>query len=497
MGVALTASCLSAVAAPYETRILIKTLKVTGSPQPGTPTDTGTAPTNPGGTGGNGDTPTPPANTVTYALQATPPSVDFGAGVTGHQSDVVTVSLRNPNDVAVQVSSISRDTATQRNFGADNDCSAPIAPGASCNLFVSMTPSQVGSLSGAISVVAGGHLTTVGLTGSAVAATKSLANSGWTTLTAEPGRPSTGSVAISNTGNSTVRLGAISTKTPYFSITSNECGTELAPDGYCTVTVQFSPNQAGDFADTLTVPSDATNNASLPLTGQGIAPQPHMDQVSGGYFGTPYVNTTDSTTVVFQNTGQVDTKVGTLTYQGTGGTTAPASTVFNVTSDTCTGASLAPGGTCNVVVALTGKQEGTSYSMSIYPKFGATGVEATSYGYVGGSFHYMSTALTATSLPRTFNSSSPDSTPVTFQASGGLRQRTFTLTSRDSAPGNVNVASTNPAEFIISSNNCLGTLAPNRTCTFVVTFKLATAGQHTGALNIGGATEMTVSLTGN
>jgi len=603
MGVALTASSLSAVAAQYETRILIKTLKVTGSPQPGTGTPgTGTTPgtggTGGSGTGGTGDTSTPSSKAVTLtpgstdfgalqvgetstvrafllsnpdtvdkaisdihvngadfklsgnqcgttlaagstcnigvvmtagglgassgslsatvagqvltasltgtgksvdaALQASPASVDFGAGVTGQSSEVKTVSLHNSNDVAVQFSGFSMDSATKANFNVDPaGCGTSLAAGASCNLYVMMTPSQAGALSGSISIVAGGRLTNVALSGSAVAATKSIANSGWTTLTAEPGRPSTGSVALSNTGNSTIRLGAISTGTPYFSITSNECGTELAPEGYCTVTVQFSPNKAGDFADTLTIESDATNNASLQLTGTGIAPQPHLDQISGGYFGTPYVNTTDSTTVVFQNTGQVLTKVGTISYQGTGGTTAPASTVFNVTSDTCTGASLAPGATCNVVVALTGKQEPTSYSMSIYPKYGETGTEATSYGYVGGNFHYMYTAMTATNFGGTFNSTTPDSTPIAFQTSGGTSQRTFTLTSRDSAPGTVTVASSNAPEFVISSNTCLGTLAPNRSCTFVVTFKSAGSGQRAGNINIGGATKMSVSLTGN
>jgi hypothetical protein len=434
---------------------------------------------------------------VTAALQVNPNTVSFGAGVTGQASNVATVSVYNPNGVAVPVSNISMDAATQKNFGQDNDCGTSLAANSSCNLYVHMKPSQTGALSGEVTIVGGGKLTTVGLNGSAVAATYAIGNSGWTTLTAEPGRPSTGSVSISNIGNSAVNISGVATGTPYFSVASTDCGGELAVDSSCTVNVQFAPNKEGPFNDKLTIQSNATGNTPLELTGEGIAPQPHLDQMSGGYFGTPYVNTTDSTTVVFQNTGQVVTRVGTLSYEGTGGTTAPASTVFKVNSDTCTGAELAPGATCNVVVALTGKQEATAYSLSIYPKYGETGTESTSYGYAGGSFRYMSTALTATNFAGTFNSTGADTTPVAFQSTGGISQRTFTLASRDSAPGTVTVTSTNAAEFTISSNTCLGSLAPAKSCSFVVTFKSAGAGQRTGLLNIGGTTKMSVNLTGN
>lgn len=488
LGVALTASCLTAAAGPYEARVLIKTLKVTGSPAPGTGTGT------PNDTG---NTPTPPPPAVTSPLQVNPTTVNFGAGITGQTSDVATVSIYNPNSTSVQVSNISMDDATKKNFGQDNDCGTSLAANSSCNLYVSMTPSQTGTLSGQVTIVGGGRTTTVGLNGSAVAATRSIGNSGWTSLTAEPGRPSTGSVSISNTGNSPVTISAISTETPYFSVASTDCGGELAVNNSCTVNIQFAPNQEGPFNDKLTIQSNATNNTPLELTGEGIAPQPHLDQMSGGYFGTPYVNTTDSTTVVFQNTGQVLTKVGTLSYEGTGGTTALASTVFKVTSDTCTGAELAPGATCNVVVALTGKQEPTAYSLSIYPKYGETGTESTSYGYAGGSFRYMSTALTATNFAGTFNSTGTDTTPVAFQSTGGTSQRTFTLASRDSAPGTVTVTSTNAAEFALSSNTCLGSLAPAKSCSFVVTFKPASGGPRNGQLVIGGTTKMSVNLTGN
>jgi len=491
LGVALTASCLTAVAAPFEARVLIKHLKVVGSPAPGT--GTGTTPGS-----GNETNPTTPSK-IELPLQVNPSSVDFGAGITGQTSNVATVSVVNPNTVPVQIDSISRDAATKVNFGLDNDCGLTLAAGGACHLFVSMKPAQTGALSGEVSIAGGGRIATLALSGSAVAATHSLADSGWTTLTAETGRPTTGAVSISNTGNSPVTISAISTTTKYFTVSAAEtdCGGELAVNSSCTVTVQFAPDKSAQFSDTLVIQSNASNNASIALTGEGTSPQPHLDYWTGGSFGTPYVNTTDSTTVVFQNTGQVATKVGTLSYEGTGGTTALASTVFKVTSDTCTNADVAPGASCNVVVALTGKQEATNYSLSIYAKYGQTGTEATSYGYVGGSFRYMSTSLKAPDVAVTYESAASNATPVTFQASGGTTQRTFTLTSKDTAPGAVTVSSTNPAAFAISSNTCVGSLAPSKSCSFVVTFKSNGSGPYTGQLNIGGATKLSVNLSGN
>lgn len=160
------------------------------------------------------------------------------------------------------------------------------------------------------------------------------------TLTNQGGA-STGTewVAVTNTAGSA------------FSLTGDHCsGLSLAPTKSCTVTVSYAPGTAGE-ADAATLAMTAEHaRASLALTGQAGSPSLSWSPAS---FDFGSVTVGDSGTHSFTLTNSGDGTSGALTSSLTG------SNALSIGNDTCTGATLAPGGTCSVTVAYVPTQGGT------------------------------------------------------------------------------------------------------------------------------------------
>jgi hypothetical protein len=114
-----------------------------------------------------------PATTQTISLSGTgiappiasvsPSSLTFGSQLIGTTSAAQTITLSNTGDLVLNISSI----AAAAPFAQTNNCSASLAPGASCNINVTFTPTASGSISGSltISTNATGTATTVTLAG--------------------------------------------------------------------------------------------------------------------------------------------------------------------------------------------------------------------------------------------------------------------------------------------------------------------------------------------
>jgi hypothetical protein len=77
------------------------------------------------------------------------------------------------------------------------------------------------------------------------------------------------SVTVSNPGSSAVSVSAVSTSGPFSQ--ANTCGTSIAADGSCTVSVTFSPTAAGAASGTLSVASSAPGSPlKVTLSGTGV-----------------------------------------------------------------------------------------------------------------------------------------------------------------------------------------------------------------------------------
>ena len=178
-------------------------------------------------------------------------------------------------------------------------------------------------------------------------------------FTGNAGTPSGAqTVTLSNTGNATLAVGAISvsgSSAASFSQT-NSCGASLAAGASCPIIVNFAATTAGNYTAALTVLDNAGNSPqSVALTGNETAPTVSLS-ASTLSLSTPAESTSAIQTVTLTNTGDGSLKISGLSL---GGANAAS---FNKT-DTCS-ATLAPAATCTLSVSLTAYLA-TAYSASI------------------------------------------------------------------------------------------------------------------------------------
>jgi hypothetical protein len=192
-------------------------------------------------------------------------ALNFPAQALNTTSAAKSVVLRDTGTGPLQVTKV---TATAP-FSQTNNCTASIAPLASCTIQVSFTPTVAGSASGTLTITDNAGTQTVGLTGT-----------GGSPVTLSASSLSFGGVAVGSTSaaktvtltsHETVSLNFFSIATSAgFSVASNTCGTSIAAGGTCTVGVTFSPTATGSASGTLTFTDDAANSPQIvSLTGTG------------------------------------------------------------------------------------------------------------------------------------------------------------------------------------------------------------------------------------
>jgi hypothetical protein len=174
-------------------------------------------------------------------------------------------------------------------------------------------------------------------------------------------------LTVTNTGTAALAGGTFTfgadTPQPFSRVTTGtfpagapNCGGGLAVGASCTIKVVFTPPTATAFSSTLTVAyTGATvTPASVTLTGAGTAPA--TVSISPLTITLPTGSSTGTGTVTLTNTapaGGASVQVNNVAVSGGG----MLSYVFTngplAGPDTCTGATVAPGGTCSVSVRFT------------------------------------------------------------------------------------------------------------------------------------------------
>jgi hypothetical protein len=81
-----------------------------------------------------------PVSTVTFSR----PDIDFGSLATGSTTGVQNVTVTNIGTASVVINSVSITGATPGDFGETNDCTALLAPSATCTVAVTFTPAATG-----------------------------------------------------------------------------------------------------------------------------------------------------------------------------------------------------------------------------------------------------------------------------------------------------------------------------------------------------------------
>jgi hypothetical protein len=295
-------------------------------------------------------------------------------------------------------------------------------------------------------------------------------------------------VTVKNTGAAAATLTSetiTGTNATSFIKSATTCGSSLAVNATCTVSVEFKPAATGALTASLSVADNASGSPqTVKLTGTGTAPATviiTLSPTSLTFVSTSVGLTTAAQAVTVKNTG---TTAATLTSETITGTNT---TSFVKSATTC-GSTLSAAASCTVSVEFKPAAAGAlAASLSVVDN--ATGSPQTVK--LTGTGTAPAITLSPTSL--TFASTTVGSTAaaqvVTVKNTGTA---TTTLTSET-------ITGTNATSFVKSATTCGSTLAVAATCTVSVEFKPAAAGALTASLSVAdnaSGSPQTVKLTG-
>jgi hypothetical protein len=291
----------------------------------------------------NNDWATLKLSAVAPAATLSPTSFDFGNQTITGQGPTTTFVLTAEQDI--QITSV---TTGSSEYIVGSQCPAALAASGTCTITVTFQPGALG--------VSRANLTVTGSFGSSLVATLS-GNSQAAILSASVSGLNFGrqqvntssapqAVTLTNTGNIPLQITSIATSTDYAQ--TNNCGTSLAPNATCSLSVTFTPSAVGNRSGQI---SFATNSiggisaVSVSGTGQAAVLSVSPNSVS---FANQLLNTTSPAQVIAVSNS------GNTTVQITGITTTGDFTQTN----NC-GAAVAPNSVCNVYVTFTPSASGT------------------------------------------------------------------------------------------------------------------------------------------
>lgn len=401
------------------------------------------------------------------AATVTPGSLTFSSQVLNTASNARNVTLLNNGTGPMQVTSV---TATGP-FSQTNSCGS-LAPGFSCTIAVTFTPTVLGSASGTLTLNDNAGTQTVTLSGTG-SAPVSLSTTSLDFGTVAVGNASAAkTVTLTNRGAVALTFTSIATSGTGFAVASNTCVSGVAIGASCSVGVTFTPAATRSVTGALTF---TDNGASSPqtatLTGSGSAPV--TLSASSLSFNTVVVGSASSArTVTLTNRQTVS-----LSFSG-----LAVSAGFAIASNTC-GTGIGAGANCTV---------GVTFSPTAT---GATTGTLTFTDNAGNSPQMVS--LTGTgSAPVTLSSSSLSFGTVTVGTTSSARTVTLTNHLNTSLSFSSIAASTG---FAAAGNTCGTGIGAGANCSVGVTFSPAATGAATGTLTFtdsAGNSPQTVSLTG-
>jgi len=201
-----------------------------------------------------------------------PTSLAFALRVDGSTSRAEYVTLVSTGVLSLSISSITITGANAGDFAEADNCPSILAPGASCTIQVTFTPSTVGLETATVTVSdnnATNRPQAVALTGSGILPVsltpRSATYSSWKVGTTSAAK----TFALFNNLSTTLDNVTIST-TGDFAVSATTCGASLAARSHCTISVTFTPTATGIRTGTLTVSDTAGNSPQISqLTGTG------------------------------------------------------------------------------------------------------------------------------------------------------------------------------------------------------------------------------------
>ena len=411
-------------------------------------------------------------STVYAGMGANPSSLNFGSANVNTASSPSVVTLTNYGKPKITIFQASSDLPEF--ILAGPALPVTLASGQSASFQVVFQADSVnnfsGTLSFALSRTSGGMLT-VPLSGTGIAPPSSPSPTyllSTSTNSLSFGNVMVGStsgaqtVALTNSGTSTVSLSQLNVTGAGFSISGLSLPLSLAAGQSVSLSVGFTPTAAGSVLGSVSVVSNASNSpATISLSGAGVQPQISVVP-SGVSFGNVTLGLTNTQTMTLSN---------------------PGSATLNVSQATVTGAGFALSGLTLPLAIAPGQS--SAFTVSFTP---ATASSATgSLSLVSNApSSPTSIALSGTGVaPILQLSVSPASLSfgnVTIGSSSG--PQTVTLTNTGNSSVSISQVNVSGAGFSASGLTPPLTLAAGQSAMFSVIFDPTTSGSLTGSVSV-------------
>ena len=296
-------------------------------------------------------------------------------------------------------------------------------------------------------------------------------------------------VKLTNSGAASMSISGVSltgANTSSFS-QSNTCGTTLAVNASCTVTVTFKPAASGALSAAVSFADNAANSPqTAALTGTGLAANTPVASLSVPSL--TFASTTVATSAA--------TQAVTLTNAGTGpmtisGVSLSGANVASFSDTTTCGATLAVNASCTVTVTFKPTLDGALSAEIVFADNAGTSGQTVALSGTGAPSSTVAVSLSPTTLsfPSTAINAASASQSVTLRNTG-----TSTLIFASSPT----VSGANGSAFK-GSTSCSASLATGASCTVAFTFNPTATGTFTATLSFfdnGPASPQTVALSG-
>ncbi|MDH5327960.1 MAG: choice-of-anchor D domain-containing protein [Gammaproteobacteria bacterium] len=440
-------------------------------------------------------------------------SIVFGQ-VTAGQSVTETVTVRNIGLANLNLGAIGGSFALAFPFSISSDgCSnQALTPDASCTLSIRFAPDASGVFNSSFNIPSNDDdqpnvFFNVSGTGEPapvanIAIRDTLLPNDDQQLTfgnVTANQTAVATVTISSTGTADLVLNSITTPAAPYSFSANNCPLQaMAPGTECTIEVVFAPTTTGVFNSSFMVNSNDPDagDASItvfmsgtgdpvPVPGISISDNVGATGDSDLLFGNLLVNTAVIGTITVTSTGTADLVLGSVA--GTNPLAAP----YNVTSDTCSSASLAPTAQCHIMVSFAPTMVGTfNDSFNIPSNAGDITIDINGVGIAPDI-----------EVTDSISPANDQQLPFGSLVVGTTGNSTVTVTNIGSADLVLGVvAGANPlaVPFSIVNDNCSSqTLAPGAACTVGARYSPVSAVASSDSFNIpSNAGDITVSISG-
>ncbi len=280
-----------------------------------------------------------------------PTSLTFASQTVGTVSPPQTIILTNSGVSTLTINTI----VASGDYGITSTCGASIAAGKKCSITVTFAPSAAGTRTGTVSVTdnAPGSPQTVSLTGTGIAPAVTLSPTTLTfatQLVSSTSAPQT--VTLTNTGTAALTISLISMTgaNPNDYLQSNNCGSTVAVNATCTISVAFHPKARGTRTASLSVADNAAvSPQNVALSGTGTVVSLSASSIN---FGTEAVGKTSApNTLTLTNTAQTTLSIQSITITG-------ANSGDFAQTNTC-GVAVGSGATCTISVTFTPTKKGS------------------------------------------------------------------------------------------------------------------------------------------